>query len=130
MTSTNRAAASRSSPPSVTPSSSARLAASGAHLAAEEVAQPLALAKARRHAVEAGRRVPHFRGVEDGNANLEVALLDRREGVAKALEGVGDRAGEGDRADQADADGHRGEDDGGASELVDGRVRRGRKGRA
>ena len=53
-----------------------------AHVAAEEVAHPLALAQSGRHAVEAGLEQPHLAAVVDGHLHVQLALLDLAERAA------------------------------------------------
>ena len=74
--STNRAPISRSSPPSRAPPRSAAWATSAAHLAAEQVADVLALAQALGHPVEARLQQADLAAVLDRDLGVEVALRD------------------------------------------------------
>ena len=62
-----------------------------AHLAAEEVADPLALAQPDDHLVEPGLQLPELGAVVDGDVGAEIALLDPAHRLAHGLDGVGHR---------------------------------------
>ena len=91
-------------------------------LAAEQVAQPFALAQPRGHPVEAGRGEADLGGVEDRYPDVEVARLDVGERVAHVLQRVGDRPRERAHRQCPHRDGHAGQHAHRAGQVVGGDV--------
>ena len=90
--STNSAPTWRSSPPRRVVPSVERLARDVlAHLAAEQVADALALAQAVGHPVEAGLEQADLAAVVDRHVHVELAVLDPLERAAHRDDGMGDR---------------------------------------
>ena len=73
-----------------------------ADVAAEQILDPLALAKPGDHAVEAGLQLADLAAVVDGHLDLELAALNRLDPLAQGDQRIGHRAGGEQREIEAD----------------------------